>query len=169
MIISIDITEEEVYETLASLDATKLTGPHGIGPRILKCCAVALCGPLHHLYTLCLLPGQIPKEWSLHCIISVSKSGDRYSVYSPISILCTTSLVLESIISRKSSKSSTTQFGFRNGHLIVKSMLMLYIEIFEKLLIASLITTNSTKLNNAYLTSRFQYVHINNQCSGVLP
>ena len=31
----IDITEEEVNETLASLDATKSTGPDGIGPRIL--------------------------------------------------------------------------------------------------------------------------------------
>ena len=54
LIDNIDVTEEEVYKTLASLDAMKSTGPDDIGPRILKYCAIVLCGSVHHLYTLCL-------------------------------------------------------------------------------------------------------------------
>ena len=131
MIDVIDITEDEVYKTLASLDATKSTGPDSRGPRILKCCALALYGPLHYLYTLCLTQGQIPKEWNLHCIIPILKSGERYSVknYRPISILCTASLVLEHIISKRvanylCSHISTKQFGFRKGHSSTQQLLL---------------------------------------------
>ena len=58
---NIGITEE-VYETLAPLDTMKSTGPDGIGLKILKCCAVTLYGPVHHLYTPCLTQDQIPRN-----------------------------------------------------------------------------------------------------------
>lgn len=89
-----------MFKVLSTLDTSKSTGPDGIGPRILKCCALALFEPLHYLYTLCLSQGTIPREWCLHRITPIMKSGDRSFIknYRPISILCTGSLVLEHLV-----------------------------------------------------------------------
>ena len=48
---SISITEEEIYNTLISLDSTKATGIDGISPAVLKYCALPLTKPLHYLFS----------------------------------------------------------------------------------------------------------------------
>ena len=85
---------------LASLDATKSMGIDGIGPRVLKHCATALCAPLHHLFSLSLSKHTLPEEWRIHLITPIFKSGDKSEVnnYRPISLLCSASKVLESLI-----------------------------------------------------------------------
>ena len=61
----------------------------------------------------------LPKEWKIHKIIPIFKSGDKSCVknYRPISLLCCVSKVFEriiynSIISHITANISATQFGF---------------------------------------------------------
>ncbi len=76
----LDLLDEEVYNILSSLDITNSTGPDGIGPKILKYCALALYLPLHHLFCLCLSEGTLLLEWCLHRITPIMKSGDKTSI-----------------------------------------------------------------------------------------
>ena len=119
----IGICEMDVYEALSSLDTTKASGPDGIGPKVLAHCASALYSPFHHLFLLCLSQHHLPSEWREHLIIPVFKSGDMSLVknYRPISLLCTTSKLLEKLIYDKvidyvSSSISPCQFGFCPKH-----------------------------------------------------
>ena len=48
----ISISELDVFRALSSLNPTKAGGIDGIGPRVLKFCAVALYQPIHHLVFL---------------------------------------------------------------------------------------------------------------------
>ena len=79
-LVSIQISEQEVYEALVSLHTDKATGIDGIGPRILKQYASILAKPLHHLFTISLNSCSIPYEWRIHTIVPVHKSGDKTQV-----------------------------------------------------------------------------------------
>jgi len=47
----IAISVQDVYIALDSLGVQKSPGMDSISPRVLKNCAVALCEPLHYLFT----------------------------------------------------------------------------------------------------------------------
>ena len=74
------IAESDVYDALTSLNPTKAMGIDGIGPKILKSCALALYQPIHHLFVLSLTQHYLPKEWRLHLITPIFKSGNKSSV-----------------------------------------------------------------------------------------
>ena len=82
----IGISELDVYEALSTLDTSKAMGIDGIGPKILKRCALALYKPPHHLFLLSLFQHSLPSDWRVHLIIPVFKSGGKSSVrsYRPI-------------------------------------------------------------------------------------
>ena len=65
---NIFITESEVYNALISLDPNKSKGPDGIGPKILKHCALAVYQPIHHLFCVSLSQQVIPIEWKYHSV-----------------------------------------------------------------------------------------------------
>ena len=96
-------SEAEVYNVLSSLDPTKAHGIDGIGPAILKAGAVPLSAPLAYLFNICVSSSSFPKQWKHHLITPVFKSGDKTTVsnYRPISLLCSTSKVLERLIFNK--------------------------------------------------------------------
>ena len=128
----ITVSSDEVYQALISLQPNKASGPDNIGPRILKNCAASLTSPLHHLFLLSLNSKTIPGDWKEHTIIPVFKSGDKSSLknYRPISLLCSTSKVLESLIYNKVIKCigksiSSHQFGFQK-HKSTLQQLLLY-------------------------------------------
>ena len=100
---SINVSEADVYNALASLDPNKALGIDGIGPKILKNCSKSLFQPFCHLFNLSLASSVIPNEWKAHQIIPILKTGDRslISNYHPISLLCNVSKVLEHIIFNK--------------------------------------------------------------------
>ena len=79
-ITNIDISDSEVYETLAALDPSKSSGIDGIGTNILKLGAQALYVPLHHLFNLSLTHCSIPSEWKIHQITSILKAGERANI-----------------------------------------------------------------------------------------
>ena len=105
-------------------------GIDGIGPKILKRCALALYKPLHHLFLLSLSQHSLPSDWRVHLIIPVFKSGDKSSVrnYRPLSLLCSVSKILEKLIYDKiipfiSTSISSCQFGFRPKHSSTQQLL----------------------------------------------
>ena len=136
----IGISEMDVYKALSSLDTTKAGGPDGIGPKVVKHCASALYSPLHHLFLLCLSQHHLPSEWREHLIVLVFKSADMSSVknYRPISLLCTTSKLLEKLIYEKvidfvSPSISSCQFGFRPKHSSTQQLLSFLSTIYYSL------------------------------------
>ena len=52
-----EISEAEVYDALTQLDPTKAIGLDGIGPKILRSCALSLYQPLSHLFNISLSTG----------------------------------------------------------------------------------------------------------------
>ena len=115
-------------------------GYDGISPRLLKHCALPLCQPLLHLFSLSLSQNYIPLEWRTHLIKPIWKSGNKTSVenYRPISLLCITSKVLEKIIYNHlinfAVKSvSTTQFGFLHSRSSLQQLLILFNNVVNSL------------------------------------
>ena len=73
----IGISELDVFDALSSLDSSKAMGMDGIGPKVLKQCALALYKPIHHLFLLSLSQHYLPTDWRTHLIIPVFKSGNN--------------------------------------------------------------------------------------------
>lgn len=129
---TIYIEEFKVFSALSNLDSNKATGPDNIGPKILKQCATSITQPIHYNnFNLTLSYGMIPKEWKIHQIVPVFKSGDKSLVqnYRPISLLCNISKILEHIINNKiilfvSSSISHCQFGFLHGRSTIQQLLL---------------------------------------------
>ena len=61
-------------------DISKAKGLDGIGPCILKYCALAVYEPLFHLFQVSIVKHKLPAEWKLHGITPIFKSGDRGSM-----------------------------------------------------------------------------------------
>lgn len=135
---SIQLSESDVLHALTSLDTTKATGLDGIGPKVLKSCALALCDPLQLLFQLCLDKHTIPAEWRVHAITPVHKSGDRTSVsnYRPISLLSNTSKILERLVYDKcaeflTASISSVQFGFLGGRSTIQQLVLFFSDVHE--------------------------------------
>ena len=183
----------------SSFDSTKALGIDRICPYILKHCALALCQPIHHLFSLCLSKHYIPEEWRINLIIPIFKSGDRSAVknYRPISLLCTISKVLERIVFTNIIdlvSKSPMQFGFLHNHSTLQQLLsdiynsfthktptdVLYLDFkkafdsvaHNKLLLKLwrfVITGNLWKWFRAYRFNRHQCVSLNHFTSSTLP
>ena len=130
--------QEEVFSILSTLDTSKAAGHDKIGPNLLRHCALALSGILHHLYSLCLLQCYIPTDWRLHLIIPNLKSGDTSQVknYRPISLLCVVSKVLERLVYNHlldfvESSLTPTQYGFRRKHSTLQQMLVFLNNVYS--------------------------------------
>ena len=135
---SINISEEEVYYALTSLDPHKAFGVDGISPALLKHCASVLTRPLHYLFSYSIQHCCLPTEWKAHCITPIFKSGDKASVsnYRPISLLCVTSKVLERIIYNNITsfiynQVSLHQIGFMKGRSTLQQLLIFLNDIHE--------------------------------------
>ena len=92
---SVNISLQDTFNALSSLDCSKAMGGDGIPPIILKHSAAALTKPVHHLFTLCISQSYLPLDWRSHYISPIPKSGDKSCIsnYRPISLLCILSKV----------------------------------------------------------------------------
>ena len=134
----INITELDVYAALSNLDPTKACGIDGIGPKVLRSCALSLYQVIHHLFSICLWYCDIPSDWKLHSIIPIYKSGDKsvISNYRPISLLCSMSKVLERLVYDKvfvfiHRSVSKFQFGFLRSHSCLQQLLIFVSKVFD--------------------------------------
>ena len=147
----ISITIEEVYDALVSLDPTKAPGIDLISPKILQTCAPILCQPLHHLFSMSLQYAYIPSSWKIHKIVPIFKAGDKTSVknYRPISLLSSTSKVLERLVYNKIVNHLVTQinpcqFGFIKGASTLQQLLTFF----------DFLTNSPTQIDTIYLDIR---------------
>ena len=85
----ISMAELNIFNALMSLHPTKSMGIDGIGPRLLKHCAVPLYQVLFHPFSLSLSQHYLPKDWRIHQIKPIFKSGDKTLVknYRPINFV----------------------------------------------------------------------------------
>lgn len=119
----LDTDEEEVYSIIMSLKNDSAAGWDRISNKILKEFKHILVPPLTYIYQKCLSDGIFPKCLKKSVVVPVHKSGskDQITNYRPISILPSTSKILEKIINKrlvqyleKHSILSKTQYGFRS-------------------------------------------------------
>ena len=131
------------YSVFTSSSTTSLVDntmdTNGIGPKVLKGCAVSLYKPFHYLYNLILRQHCLPLERCIHCIVPIFRSGDKFSVYNyrPVSLLCNSSKVLEQLIYDKIighvyKQLSCLQFGFLKNRSVIQELLIVFNGIMNK-------------------------------------
>ena len=100
---AIQISREEVYNTLIVLVHTKAADIDEIGTAVVKYCVTALTVPLHYLFSHSIKYCTFLSKWQLHYIIPIFKSGDKNNVanYRLISLLCIVSKLLDRIVYNK--------------------------------------------------------------------
>ena len=79
--LNISITEQDVYNALINLNTSKAMGPDGIAT--FNCfvkCASVLYRPFYHFFSLILRYHYFLRDWKIHKIIPVFKSGDPTQV-----------------------------------------------------------------------------------------
>ena len=135
---TITIDVDDVSTAIASLDPSKAYGCDDISPRMIQLCSKLLLIPLTNLYQQCIDTASIPSQWKIQKIIPIHKKGDRsiISNYRPISLLCTLSTMLESIIYRKiidfiRPLLSPHQYGFLTNRSCLMNLLISYSNVLE--------------------------------------
>ena len=115
-------------------------GIDGIGPSLLKHCAVPLYHVLFHLFSLSLSQHYLPKNWRIHQIKPIFKSGDKTLVknYRPISLLSCVSKVLERIVYNNiigfvNNFVSDYQFGFLQNRSTLQQLIVFFHHLQENL------------------------------------
>ena len=135
---NINITENDVVDTLNSLDVSKATGPDEIGPKLLKEAAPCIFKSLTKLFQLSLQMKSFPSEWKMANVTPIHKKGSASlcNNYRPISLLSCVGKVMERIVFkytfnflRDNLVISAHQSGFMPGDSTVNQLLLLYHEL----------------------------------------
>ena len=136
----IDISPFELLQAVSELNPSMAMGADGFGPRVLKSCSVASYERLCHLFCVSLQSTSIPSDWRLHHITPVFKSGDKSldSNYRPVSLLFSTSKVLERLVYDKivhfvAPSITCCQFGFMKGRSTLQQLLIFLSDIFKNI------------------------------------
>ena len=97
---NIETTTVEVIKILKSLDVSKSNGPDNIGNLILKLNAESLGEPMTFLINKSLKDGIFPSDWKQANVTPIFKKGSRQDIrnYRPISLLSSTSKILERVV-----------------------------------------------------------------------
>ena len=96
----INVSEDEVFDLISTLDVNKSTGHDGISARMLKLAGATISPSLTKLFKLCLSANRFPNVWKKADVIPLYKKGDKdmCSNYRPVSILPVLSKILERIV-----------------------------------------------------------------------
>ncbi|RVE40268.1 hypothetical protein evm_015082, partial [Chilo suppressalis] len=97
---SVEVTEQQVYNVLKSIDASKGAGPDGIPPLFIKRTSKFLALPLKLIFEKSVTSGIFPSEWKRSHVIPIFKKGNKEDVtnYRPVSIISQFAKVFERII-----------------------------------------------------------------------
>ena len=100
---SINITPEEIMDTLKNLNVDKGPGPDGIPNSFLINTRSSIVTPLSIIFEKSLSQGVFPETWKKSKIIPIFKSGNKSNIesYRPISILSAIPKLFEKIVSDK--------------------------------------------------------------------
>ena len=165
---------------------TKSPGADEINFNVIKHCFGELCGPLKYLFDLSLQRGVFPDLMKIAIVSPIFKTGDIADIsnYRLIYVLTSFSKILERVMYNRLYKYLTEQkilhpqqFGFRKGHSteyeygkytvgIFIDLLKAFDTVDHTILLKKLeiygITGASLAWFRSYLTSRKQYICINN-------
>ena len=129
----ISFQEDIVLDHLLKLPEKNSYGVDLIPQNVLKKLAFSIVRPLSILFTRIFNEGYIPYDWKIAKIIPIHKKSFKCDItnYRPISLLCSASKIMESIISNKlisflenNNLLSTSQFGFRRNRSTVTQLLV---------------------------------------------
>ena len=140
LIDDIVVIESLVKKILETLEIEKASGPDNIGNRILKSCSSSLAFPITVIVNKSLKDGKFPKQWKLSNVVPVYKKGDKQikNNYRPISLLASTSKVLERIVYNnlynhclKHGLLSSKNSGFKRNDGTINQLLNLINKIYK--------------------------------------
>ena len=129
----INISKNDVFLSLKSLNTNKSSGPDGVHPRILSELAYELSTPVHKIFVRSLKEGKIPKMWKEQEVKPIYKKGKKSSPgnYRPVSLTCLLCKVLEGFVRTALYKHlvdndllSVDQFGFCKGRSCLTQLLV---------------------------------------------
>ena len=100
LLCEVSYCKKDIFTILSSLDMSKAMGIDKIGSKLLKFCAISLYEPITLLLQKCIHLYQTPREWRVHLITPILKSGVPSNItnYRPIALLCSISKVLEKVL-----------------------------------------------------------------------
>nr|CAD2195610.1 unnamed protein product [Meloidogyne enterolobii] len=129
---TISIDPQIVFDTISKLDNSNNTSPDCIPNIFYKKCRDALVIPLTHIFSLSILSSKIPSIWKKAIINPIpKKTNPQYPIdFRPISLLCSSSKILEKIISNELQSFIEShkilpacQHGFRKSHSVSTQLL----------------------------------------------
>jgi len=133
--VSVTVTEQEVYDLIKTLDTSKATGPDDISPKLLYEAGVTIVPSLTKLFNLCLGKAKFPSMWKMANVLPLYKKGDAsvFSNYRPVSLLSCVSKLLERIVFknlynyiRDNNILTPHQSGFQQGDSTTNQLSYLY-------------------------------------------
>ena len=122
------VQEGVIASILKNMKASSCPDIYGIAPKALKLAVEAVTVPLTWIINKSILSEQVPKAWKISRVLPLHKKGtkDKKENYRPVSILPSTSKVLEEVVRRQVAKYFESngllpgsQFGFRAGRSTV--------------------------------------------------
>ena len=98
----IPFDQESVFNALNKLRPNAAGGPDGLQPCFLRRVSKFIAYPLSVMYESFFLNTYVPPIWKIAFVRPIFKSGsaNQTSNYRPISLTCTCSKIMESIVSR---------------------------------------------------------------------
>ena len=131
----VNITVQDVFDQLQTLDTSKAYGPDGIPPRLLKEAMDILADPLSRLYNLSLRKERFPSMLKMANVLPIHKKDDKDTCgnYRPVSLLSANSKIFEKIIFKyvfnyfkENLLISDCQSGFLPGTSTVTQLIEIY-------------------------------------------
>ncbi|CAK5079521.1 unnamed protein product [Meloidogyne enterolobii] len=128
----IDIIPQEIFNIISNLDNVNNASPDGIPNIFLKNTAISLTSPLVMIFNYSIMTKKIPNIWKKSIICPIPKiSNPKEPIdFRPISLLCSTSKILEYCITKEitnfleSNKLiPTNQHGFRKNRSVTTQLL----------------------------------------------
>ena len=103
---NIQLTKEEIFLALSSLNITKGVGPDQVPASLLKNCAEALSLPLYYIFNKSLNTGAFPDQFKSSFLIPIYKNGCRSDVanYRGIAIISAIPKLFEKFVCSKLSE-----------------------------------------------------------------
>jgi hypothetical protein len=128
----IEILPNTIFEALGRLDNSNCPSPDGIPNIFLKKCRTALVSPLNYIFNSSIMSAKIPLIWKTAIIHPIPKKPNPSLPidFRPISLLCSSSKILEKIISDKLQQFIDAnnilpecQHGFRQQHSVTTQLI----------------------------------------------
>jgi len=138
----IPVTEAQIKITIMSLKSKNSTGYDGISNRVLKHRVKSISKPLTHIFNNSLFTGIFPERCKYAIVQPIYKKGNKKEIsnYRPISLLTTTSKILEIIMFKRLEHHlesnhilAAEQFGFRKGISIENAIFTLTNNVLTEL------------------------------------